>query len=70
MSVIRLCCGHAHTMSDVACDDGKVMCSYCFERVEQEKLWQDAEGSKWDVCSVCRRLELEVAKGLHDEPHP
>lgn len=48
---VRLCCGQAHW--GVVCPDGRVMCTICFGRYEQDELHVDATGTTWDVCASC-----------------
>ena len=48
---VRLCCGQRHF--GVVCDDGKVMCCICYERVPQNELNVLSNGKKENVCKVC-----------------
>ena len=52
---VRLCCGQRH--AGPVCPDGKVMCTLCFERVEQDGLYVDNDGVRWDVCKECGMVE-------------
>lgn len=61
---IRLCCGRPH--DTVACPDGLVWCCLCFDRVEQDELWEDADGVKWDVCKMCKRDEDLVMQRIRE----
>lgn len=56
----RLCCGEQHY--GPVCNDGKVMCCHCFDRVERDKLASDGE-SLIDVCQECWNVEQEQLKG-------
>ena len=49
----RLCCGKKH--KGPVCDDGKVMCCICFERVALNQLGVAEDGEKWDVCKKCNK---------------
>lgn len=49
----RLCCGQQHW--SVTCPDGLVMCCICFERVPSADVWEDDEGTRWDMCRECGR---------------
>jgi hypothetical protein len=55
---VRLCCGNRHL--GVICPDGKVMCCLCFNRVDQDQLNTNPEGSKEDVCISCAEIEKEM----------
>ena len=33
-------------------------CCICFEFVPVEDLWQDLDGSRWDMCKPCGAYEL------------
>lgn len=37
---------------DLPCPDGTVMCCLCFDKFEQDQLYEDEDG-KWDMCREC-----------------
>lgn len=54
---IRLCCMERHW--GAVCPDGKVMCCICFDRFDQDQLFVDADGQKWDICLADGERERE-----------
>ena len=57
----RLCCGERH--NGALCNDGKVMCCLCFERVEFSELADAPDGvGKEDVCWPCRDAEKAIVR--------
>jgi alpha-tubulin suppressor-like RCC1 family protein len=54
---VRLCCGKRHT--GVICPDGKVMCQICWHRFDQDGMYVDNQGDRWDVCEKCGREDAD-----------